>query len=299
MIRKTLRHLIFWLCTTTLLLTGCATTPDYSDNEARFDAAKEAFLKSEYIKAVHLFEPLAIRGYSQAQYTLGYLYYYGLGISQNSEVGKRWISSAAAKGDPLAIEALALISKETLATEKAETETVEDEAPTTGHEATEEPPIKVEATEPVIISEPVAISMPTSKSAADASTPTSKPLEVIASTHKPLEVSPTLVTEPQTKTVPAQQHWILEQPASNYTIQLVSLSNEAAAITFLDESGLSKPTHIFHYQSQGSARYGIIHGRFATYTEAKEALTNLPEVLAKASPWIRNFSTIQGLLQQP
>jgi len=266
MIRNRLRHLIFWLCTAAfLLISGCASTPDYNDDQVRFEAGKEAFLAHEYVQAARLLEPLAIKGHSQAQYTLGYLYYYGLGITQNSEVGKRWISSSAAKNNQLALKALELISKEEKSTAKE------------GKLDRAEPDISnVEA--PVTIEE--------------------SPIEVVTAKKTPsapLEVAPAA----QQEIKPIQQGWVFNQPPGSYTIQLTSLTNEAAAKRFLDSNPLNGVTKLISYDSQGSRRYGIIYGSFLTYTEAKEALANLPDTLAKMSPWIRNFIHIQELLQQP
>lgn len=94
------------------LLAGCATDPTFDSEAKQFAAAKEAFLKYEYAKAARLLEPLALQGNDQAQYSLGYLYFYGLGVSQNTALGKRWISQSAAKGNEKAIEALEIFEKQ-------------------------------------------------------------------------------------------------------------------------------------------------------------------------------------------
>ena len=116
MIQRKLRNLTFWLCACTLLITGCATSPDSNNDSEQFAAAKDLFIQHEYVQAVYLLEPLAIKGHRSAQYTLGYLYYYGLGITQNTSVATKWITSAAAKGHKKAREALDLIRKERSAT---------------------------------------------------------------------------------------------------------------------------------------------------------------------------------------
>jgi septal ring-binding cell division protein DamX len=285
MIRKMLRHLIFWSCTATLFISGCASTPDYSDDQARFDAGKEAFLAREYIQAAKLFEPLALRGHSQAQYTLGYLYYYGLGISQNGELGKKWISSAAGKGNQLAIKALGLISKEQVSVK---------------HEEKVE---ELEKTEPEAVEE-VEISTSNIDSTSTQHTLNTEELEVAkkplstASIHKSIETKP-ITTIQEVNSGQTQHAWIFKQPSSNYTIHLASLNNEAEAKKFISKNSLSEPTASFPYRRYGRDIYAIVYGSFSTFTEAKEALVNLPDDLAKSSPWIRNFTQVQALLQQP
>ena len=264
MIHKTLRHFIFWSCSALfLLISGCASTPDYNNDQVRFEAGKEAFLTHEYVKASHLFEPLAVKGHSQAQYTLGYLYYYGLGIAQNSEVGKKWISSSAAKGNQRALKALELISKEEAKIKEKKVDEVE----------------KTESDTPITIVEP-----PVEVAAAQLPSTPSKPAPTVQ-----------LVESKSDETKPTE--WVFEQPPGSYTIQLTSLTNEAAAQDFLANNSLDGATKLISYYSQGSRRYGIIYGSFPTYTEAKEALAKLPHSLANASPWIRNFSHLQELLQ--
>jgi hypothetical protein len=266
MIHKTLRHFIFWSCSALfLLISGCASTPDYNDVQVRFEAGKEAFLAHEYAKAAHLFEPLAVKGHGQAQYTLGYLYYYGLGITQNSEVGKKWISSSAAKGNQLAHKALELISKEEAKVKKEEVDKVKE----------------TESDTPITIVEP--------------------PIEVTAAQlpNTPSKPTPTAPLAESKSDETKATDWIFDQPPGSYTIQLTSLSNKAAAQGFLVSNPLDGVTKLISYYSQGSRRYGIIYGSFPTYIEAKEALAKLPHSLANASPWIRNFSHFKELLQQP
>ena len=94
------------------LVAGCATDPTFDSEAEQFAAAKEAFLKYEYTKAAQLLEPLALQGNDQAQYSLGYLYFYGLGVAQNTALGKRWIGQSAAKGNKKAIEALEMFEKQ-------------------------------------------------------------------------------------------------------------------------------------------------------------------------------------------
>lgn len=112
MISTKIDRLILGFIAVTLLITGCASQPSYSNDTEQLAVAKEAFMQHEYVQAVYLFEPLAIRGHSQAQYALGYLYYYGLGVAQNTKLATKWLASAAAKGNKKALKALELITQQ-------------------------------------------------------------------------------------------------------------------------------------------------------------------------------------------
>jgi TPR repeat protein len=97
-----------------LILQGCATTshtPTHS--EAPFDQAKIAYLANDYQRALAIVEPLAVTGEPWAQYTLGYMYYYGRGIAIDRQISKQWIERAALQGYAPAQEALRLMSSPT------------------------------------------------------------------------------------------------------------------------------------------------------------------------------------------
>ncbi len=86
------------------LLSACATTPPPPPDVVT--QTREAFLRDDYQSVLTLVQPLAEQGETWAQYTLGYMYYYGRGIAQDKKTGERWIRQAAAAGHPTAQEAV-------------------------------------------------------------------------------------------------------------------------------------------------------------------------------------------------
>ena len=48
----------------------------------------------------------AARGNANAQYTLGYRYYYGIGVEENISLARYWFSEAAKNNQPMAAQAL-------------------------------------------------------------------------------------------------------------------------------------------------------------------------------------------------
>lgn len=62
-----------------------------------------------YKRAMRIFLPLACNGNEQAQYAVGYMYYYGLGVAQDTDVGYFWIQRSANQHYYPAIHALCLI----------------------------------------------------------------------------------------------------------------------------------------------------------------------------------------------
>lgn len=92
-----------------LLLAGCSSTPDgerMRDPQTIMQEAHKAFAAEEYDKVFQLVFPLATAGNDHAQYTLGYLYYNGLGVEKSETQAMSWIQRAAAQGNKKAIQAL-------------------------------------------------------------------------------------------------------------------------------------------------------------------------------------------------
>ena len=90
-----------------LVLGGCATTGGETEGAAaaapaaqapNLERAREAFLEKDYALSAHLLEQLARQGDPAAQYGLGYLHYYGLGVPQDTEMALLWIRRAADNG---------------------------------------------------------------------------------------------------------------------------------------------------------------------------------------------------------
>jgi TPR repeat protein len=92
-----------------LLLNGCSTTPDSAqadETAAILKEAHQAYNIKAYKKVFQLVFPLAAAGNDKAQYTLGYLFYYGLGVEKSEQQAMHWIQQAAAQGNKKAQQAL-------------------------------------------------------------------------------------------------------------------------------------------------------------------------------------------------
>ena len=98
-----------------ILSAGCTTVPvepppkkvsPQEISEALYERARVLYLSKDYAGAASLMKVLAGRGHLQAQYVLGYMYYYGQGLPRNEKEALRWITTAAARGHPKAREAL-------------------------------------------------------------------------------------------------------------------------------------------------------------------------------------------------
>ncbi len=96
--------LIGLLC---VFLQACATS---STREGmQLQAGKASFSSGDFKKSFHQLLPLAAEGKPEAEYAIGYMYYYGYGVAVDSDTGLFWMERAAKQGDANAQKALAMI----------------------------------------------------------------------------------------------------------------------------------------------------------------------------------------------
>ncbi len=73
---------------------------------------RRLFQDGFYKRAMEQLLPIAAEGSMEAQYAVGYMYYYGFGVPQDTASGGFWIRRAAAQQYEPAIKALTLIQKQ-------------------------------------------------------------------------------------------------------------------------------------------------------------------------------------------
>jgi TPR repeat protein len=89
-----------------MLLSACVSTRVTQEVER----GKINFEAGNYKQSFHELLPLASEGSVHAQYAVGYMYYYGYGVAQDSESGLFWMRKAAAANYVPAIKALKMIN---------------------------------------------------------------------------------------------------------------------------------------------------------------------------------------------
>lgn len=96
---------IFLILLSVILLQSCA-SPKMSQE---MEGGRSKFLDGNYKEAFHIILPLAANGKKEAQYAVGYMYYYGLGVPRDSESGIFWMQKSAEQNYQPAKDALNLI----------------------------------------------------------------------------------------------------------------------------------------------------------------------------------------------
>jgi len=99
-----------------LFLVACAAhkqQPHYASGTAsELQNGKRLFERERYKEAMKNLLPLACDCVAEAEYAVGYMYYNGYGIPQDTDVGKFWIRRAAQHGYKPAESALQSISQD-------------------------------------------------------------------------------------------------------------------------------------------------------------------------------------------
>lgn len=90
-----------------LYATACATLK----GPQVLQQGKVDFSAGNYKPAFHELLPLASEGNAEAQYAVGYMYYYGYGVAQDSDSGIFWMQKAAQQHNAAAEKALGLLAE--------------------------------------------------------------------------------------------------------------------------------------------------------------------------------------------
>ena len=72
-----------------------------------YDAGLDAYSRGDYATALRHWQPLAKQGDARAQVSLGTMYSFGWGVTQNHAEAVRWVRMSAEQGNPKAQSSLA------------------------------------------------------------------------------------------------------------------------------------------------------------------------------------------------
>jgi TPR repeat protein len=107
----------------------CAFIAACASQQQRLAQGKTFFIQQDYHQAFKTLEPLAVQGIPEAQYAVGYMYFYGYGTPQNNTLALKWMQSASAQGFSQADKALDLIRAQMVTQATAENPTFTDLPP--------------------------------------------------------------------------------------------------------------------------------------------------------------------------
>lgn len=94
-----------------ITLCACSKSPT-SPSQAKMSACSNDPYLMKYNCSVSRVQQLASQGDPDAQYALGYMYYYGVSTVRDEDNARLWISRSAAQGQPLAKKAMVMLSED-------------------------------------------------------------------------------------------------------------------------------------------------------------------------------------------
>lgn len=250
------RTLIFLLMV--VGLTGCAGHSSQSVEESFSQSSvcqQNPFLQEFDCSLVNI-EQSAEKGDPDAQYALGYLYYYGVGTVQDYQAASLWIQKAAAQGQPLAVKALQMINGQAY--------------PAMGQVKAQQPQAMVQPKAAVTAASPAQI----------------KPVKAPVSVPAP-------VVPASTVTAPSSSEQALLASTDEYTLQIMVSAHLPTVQQLIREYSLQNRAYYYPIPAKHQTDYVLLYGTYKTRAEANNALQQLPLKLRELQPWVKPMAVVK------
>lgn len=91
--------------------------------------------------------------------------------------------------------------------------------------------------------------------------------------------------------------WLLAQPPSSYTLQLIILSSRERVLAFVDRHEAKADFASFKLQRDGATLHVLVYGLYPDRASARDAAASLEGPSADLEPWVRPMSQIQAAIR--
>lgn len=224
----------------------------------------------------------AKNGNPDAEYALGYMYYYGQKVPQNNEAARAWIQKAAAQGQPQAMTALKMI-------ETAQKQQHPAMAAVDTHRNAHHVPILMKTAD--MNQTPAAVAN-TQQVPAKQKT-TNSVAQINPSAHANLkDVATGIIQQGETN--------LERQPSNHYTLQLLGTYSKIQVVDIITKNGLTGESNVNAYRTTFNGRdwYVLTYGLFNTIKQAKQGIAHLPASIQRLKPWIDSIGNIKQRIRQ-
>ncbi len=227
-----------------------------------------------------------------AQAKLGYLYSSGQGVAQSDFEAFKWFQMAARQGDADAQYNLGVLYREGLGVPDDEEEAMKwfREAASNGDAVSAEIVAQSDAeSEPQITDLPAVADVPLA--------PVDPPAVLTLTTEKIAQKPP--VQAPVTPTASdIGEEWIMQQDPTDYTIQVIALSQPEKLVVFLEQNPQWSPFAIYRQTRYEHPLWVLVQGAYPSVELARAAVRKFPTGFQKRENlWIRRFKMIQALVE--
>jgi len=303
-----------------LLLAACASHTSIPKKQERQE--KGGFLSSsacmgnaylqKYACSIQRIEQAAQSADPDAQYALGYIYYYGIGTVQDKETARLWIQRAAKQGQPLAKKAEVLMNNGAglhslhsqsdsgsrsyggddgveVLNSTAPDKPLNDVLPNYG-----KPRSNGGASEAVIQSlqkESNSHHAPSDSSPTN-TVPATEPLTKYKDPRLAPNASPITETAQAKNVLTVIEQMMMQVPKKYYTLQLMGGRHLGALKNFIKTHNLSDRAQIYSANLNHEKWYMLIYGNYPSVVSARMASHELPASLRALHPWIKSYRIV-------
>ena len=244
-------------------------------------------IEKDYVKAAKLFEDAAEQGHGNAQYSLAVMYAFGQSKEKSYSTALQWFNKAAEQKVAQAQFNLGVFNENGYGLAK-DLNKAREWYQLAANQGLQEAIEKLKTlpkseTKTAIVEESVK---PTPE----------KTAENTVATNTSELVEPDISNSASTNELNLS-HWLRQQAADNYTIQLGSVVSEDDIIKYIKSSNLDSDAGYIEVIVNGITRYTAIYGLYDTYQNAELAVSELPRAIQSSKPWIRNTGILQSLLR--
>jgi DamX protein len=98
---------------------------------------------------------------------------------------------------------------------------------------------------------------------------------------------------------PHREDWLLNQPATLYSLQLLGSRNEKAVLKFIEEYRLELSDTAYYKGSfKETEWFVLLYGLYPSREAAISARDTLPKPLRKSKPWPRSLESVQSAIRE-
>jgi septal ring-binding cell division protein DamX len=284
------------------MLQACASTRI----SEQLQSGKISFEDGNFKSAFHKLLPLACEGNAEAEYAIGYMYYYGYGTAQDEESGIFWMKKAAEQHYQPAIQALSIIKQNKVSEEptqqlSAERSIKEDSAKVLQALAENQSTDLSRARDEEDLAA-LAQSLPPAKP--EIVDPlNARPIKQLAVTENDkvmMQLPPPASQIGDSKNSKTAKSFVAAKPVSdfneerkkNYTLQLMGSYNLADIKQTQDHLQLTSKSYCARTQRHGRSWYVLAYGKYTAPYLAKLAIDDLPRNLRDMKPWVRELDGV-------
>lgn len=299
-----------------VLLQSCVSTTMMQ----QMQAGKISFTDGNYKIAFRQLLPVAVYGRREAQYAVGYMYYYGYGVPRDTESGLFWMSKAAEQQYCPAAKALMLIRRGPPTCDIGVEQRTEYRMAYKG-DPLAKPPIMHSFDPPKPISVNVEHMPPppiAPRVVEHGPWHSSAPVRHEVLAPIPHEVSPPIRHEisspirhevsfpirqessssvPFPPGIPVSPHAYLPRVSQHsndaYGLQLYGAYKLEHVKNLQNELHLQNSTRIWHTKNQAKDWFVLTYGSYPSIADARLARDELPSNVSDLDPWVRKLSRLE------